>query len=123
MTRRRRQVGLAGENAARIYLENQGYQIVETNYQCQLGEIDIIARENNTIVIVEVRTRTGLAFGGPEESITAEKARRLHRLALLYLKSASGVERPCRIDLIAVMLNKDTHELEKLNHIRGILAG
>ncbi len=123
MTKKRRQVGLAGEQAARAYLEEQGYEIMEANYRCPLGEIDIVARDRGTIVLVEVRTRTGLSFGAPEESITAEKARRLRRLALYYLKSFQGKELPCRIDLVAVMLNRHNHALEKLNHIRGILEG
>ncbi len=123
MTMKRRKVGLAGEKAARAYLENRGYEIIETNYRCSLGEIDIIARDRGTLVLVEVRTRTGFSFGRPEESITSQKARRLQRLALYYLKAAAKNELPCRIDLVAVMLNKHNHTLVSLNHIRGILSG
>lgn len=123
MTKKRRQVGQAGEKAARSYLESQGYEIIDTNYRCPLGEIDIIAREGDTLVLIEVRTRTGLSFGRPEESITAEKGRRLRRLALYYLKSFRGKDLPCRIDLVAVMLNRQSHAMESINHIRGILEG
>ena len=123
MTKERQQVGHEGEKAARLHLEKLGYQIIETNYRCSLGEIDIIARDNDTIVITEVRTKTSSVFGMPEESITAEKARRLRRLALYYLQSAYKREVPCRIDLVAVMLNKDNHSVRKLNHIQGILSG
>jgi len=123
MTMKRRRVGLAGEQAACDYLEKKGYQIIQTNYRCPLGEIDIIARDQEAIVIVEVRTRTGYSYGGPEESISPEKARRLQKLALYYLKSITRKELPCRIDLIAVILNRSDHTLESLNHIRGILAG
>ncbi len=123
MTKIRRQVGQTGEEVARTYLEEQGYEILETNYRCPLGEIDIVARDRGTVVLVEVRTRTGFSFGTPEESITVEKARRLKRLALYYQKAVSGCDLPCRLDLIAVMLSKKNHALEKINHIRGILAG
>jgi len=123
MTIKRRLVGQTGEKIACAYLEEQGYRIIETNYRCPLGEIDIIASDQGSIVLVEVRTRTGFSFGGPEESINAEKARRLRRLALYYLKSISDKEQPCRIDLIAVMLNKNSHALENLHHIRNILNG
>ncbi len=123
MTIKRRLVGQAGEKLACAYLEEQGYRIIETNYRCPLGEIDIIASDQGTVVLVEVRTRTGSSYGGPEESINAEKAHRLRRLALYYLKSISEKELPCRIDLIAVMLNRNSHDLENLHHIRGILAG
>lgn len=123
MTMKRRRVGLAGEQAACDYLEKQGYQIIQTNYRCPLGEIDIIARDQEAIVIVEVRTRTGYSYGGPEESISPEKARRLQKLTLYYLKSMARKELPCRIDLIAVILNRRDYTLESLKHIRGILAG
>ncbi len=123
MTKERQQVGHEGEKAARLHLEKLGYRIIETNYRCSLGEIDIIARDKGAIVIIEVRTKTSSAFGLPEESITKEKARRLRRLALCYLQSTYKREVPCRIDLIAIMLDKDNHTVRKLNHIRGILAG
>ncbi len=123
MTRTRLQVGETGEKAARSYLEQLGYRIIEANYRCRLGEIDLIARDRETIVIVEVRTRTGRIFGGPEESITAKKAHKLRRLALYYLQSVCKLEVPSRIDLVAVLLDKKTHEVENLNHIRGILSG
>ncbi len=122
MTRKRLQVGEAGEKAARNYLEQLGYRIIETNYRCKLGEIDIIARDLDTIVIVEVRTKTGKVFGSPEESITGTKAQKLHRLALFYLQSAYRREVASRIDLVAVMLDKDSHAVKSLNHIRGILS-
>ncbi len=123
MTKIRQHVGQIGEKTAREHLEKLGYTIVETNYRCPLGEIDIIAREKGTVVIVEVRTRTGLAFGVPEESITADKSRRLHRLALHYLKSVYGRDIPCRIDMVAVMLDRATHAVVKICHIQNILAG
>ncbi len=122
MTSKRLQVGEVGEKAARNYLEQLGYRIIETNYRCKLGEIDIIARDLDTIVIVEVRTKTGKAFGSPEESITGAKAQKLHRLALFYLQSVYRREVSSRIDLVAVMLDKDSHAVRSINHIRGILS-
>ena len=123
MTRQRLRVGEIGEEAARVYLEQLGYLIVETNYRCKLGEIDIIARDGEATVIVEVRTKTDRTRGGPEESITGKKARQLYRLALYYLQSTCKREVPSRIDLVAVMLDKESHNVESLNHIRGILSG
>ncbi len=123
MTQERRTVGLIGENAASEFLENLGYCIVERNYRCSLGEIDIIARDGKYLVVVEVRTRTDTRFGGPEESITAKKAWRLKRLAEQYLRSVSPVEIFCRIDLVAVMIDRTSYEVKSLNHIRNILAG
>ncbi len=123
MTGKRLQVGVVGEKAARLHLEKIGYRIIETNYRCRLGEIDIIARDGNTTVVVEVRTKTGAAFGTPEESVTTKKARQLRRLALYYLQSAYKREVPSRIDLVAVVLDKENNAVQRLNHIRGILSG
>jgi putative endonuclease len=122
MTIKRQQVGKAGEAAAKSYLEQQGYQITEINYRCSFGEIDIIARDKDTLVFVEVRTKTSLSFGCPEESITAEKARRLKRLASSYLQSHRHFEMPSRIDLVAVILDRDNHAVLNLRQIKGILA-
>jgi len=123
MTEKRLRVGKAGEMAAISHLEKQGYTILETNYRCPLGEIDIIARDRKTTVIVEVRTKTGLKFGRPEESITPKKAYRLRRLALYYLQSVYKREISCRIDLVAVILNENDNSVRTLNHIKGILSG
>jgi len=123
MTKKRLQVGQTGEAAARRYLEKLGYRIIESNYRCSLGEIDLIARDNRTIVLAEVRTRTSSAFGSPEESITAEKARRLRRLALYYLQATRQGESPSRIDLLAVVLDKKSLEVQSVRHIKAILSG
>lgn len=122
MTKMRQQVGQKGEEAAREYLKEQGYSIVDNNYRCRLGEIDIIARDGNTVVIVEVRTKTGLAFGRPEESITRDKARKLHRLALQYLQSHYQLEISSRIDLVAVMVDRNSGQVKDLIHIKNILG-
>ncbi|MDW7728680.1 MAG: YraN family protein [Bacillota bacterium] len=123
MTKKRLLVGQTGETAARRYLEKLGYEIIESNYRCSLGEIDLIAHDNRTIVLAEVRTRTSSVFGSPEESITAEKARRLRRLALYYLQATRQDESPSRIDLLAVMLDKKSLEVQSIRHIKAILSG
>ncbi len=123
MTKMRQQVGQRGEQAARDYLEQEGYSIIETNYRCKLGEIDIIAQDGEMIVIVEVRTKTGLTFGRPEESINREKARKLHRLALQYIQSNYHREVSSRIDLVAVMIEKSSGLVKDIKHIKNILAG
>lgn len=123
MTKIRQQVGQKGEEAASKYLKELGYSIVETNYRCKLGEIDIIARDGKMVVIVEVRTKTGLAFGRPEESINREKARKLHRLALQYIQSNYHQDIPSRIDLVAVMIERNSGLVKDIRHIKNILAG
>ncbi|MFO8191162.1 MAG: YraN family protein [Bacillota bacterium] len=122
MTQQRRRVGMAGEQAARVYLENIGYEIIETNYRCTIGEIDIIAREGKTLVFVEVRTKTGTAYGRPEESIDLRKARQLRRLVFFYLQQKKLNSTSCRLDLIAVMLDKKEMAAQELKHLKGILS-
>lgn len=122
MTDKRRKVGQAGEEAAREYLRKIGYKIIAANYRCPLGEIDIVALDNKVIVIIEVRSKTNIKFGLPEESLTPAKARRLKRLALYYLQFKTGQEVKCRIDFIAVLLNENDLTVLNLKHIRGILS-
>lgn len=123
ITKRRLTVGRLGEQQARAHLKKNGYAIIDTNYRCRLGEMDIIAREAKTIVFVEVRTKTGSRFGLPEESITPGKARRLLHLAQYYLQTHNLSENPCRIDLVAVTLDSANYSLITLKHIKNILAG
>jgi len=123
VTLKRQLVGKIGEEAAAQYLQQQGYIIITNNYRCPIGEIDIIARDQRVTVLIEVRTRTSLAYGSPEESITAEKARRLKRLALSYLQAYHLSATPCRIDLVAVMVDRETQQVKNIKHIKGILNG
>ena len=82
---KRKAVGELGEKMAKEYLQEKGYQIMETNFRCREGEIDIIAQDKDYLVFVEVRTRKGSGFGTPEESITAAKKEKLTSLAFAYL--------------------------------------
>lgn len=120
MTRRRQQVGHAGESAARRYLQKSGHRMVETNYRCLYGEIDLIVTHGDLLVFVEVRTRTGGSFGTPAQSITAEKLDRLQKVALYYMQRRFGREVPCRFDLIAVQMDRQTLAPAHLRHYRGI---
>ncbi len=94
--------GAMGERAARGYLERDGLAVLDANYRCPFGEVDIVALDGDTVVFVEVRTRSGRSFGSPEESITAGKARRLIATAQSYLQSRDGLPQHWRIDLVAV---------------------
>ena len=80
---KRRDTGILGEKLAKDFLKKRGYNIRETNYRCPEGEIDIVARHKDYLVFVEVRTKTSLEFGSPEESITLTKKERLKRLPFI----------------------------------------
>lgn len=102
----RKELGDLGERWAREYLAERGYRIRETNFRCRKGEVDIVAQDGDCLVFVEVRTRSGPAFGPPEESVTAAKRRRLAALALTYVQARQGLPRDWRIDVVAVEVDR-----------------
>ena len=97
---KRREIGILGETLARNFLENRGYDIQETNYRCPEGEIDIIARDKDVLVFVEVRAKTGSEFGCPEESITPVKMSRLRAVSAYYLQTHNDLPESLRIDAV-----------------------
>jgi putative endonuclease len=107
--------GAAAEALAASYLATRGLTIVQRNYRCRGGEIDLIARDGEVLVFVEVRLRRNRAFGTAAESITAAKRRRL-RLAARHYLARLGREPPCRFD--AVLL--DALETENIEWLRGV---
>ena len=105
MTLSRRDIGILGGKMARDYLREKGYQVIESNYRCPHGEIDIIARDRDFLVFVEVRTRTSLDFGHPEESITHTKKERLRQVALHYRQDREDLTPSWRIDVVCIELD------------------
>lgn len=97
--------GRAGERLAALELEGQGYRILETNFRCRYGEIDLIVEDECDLVFVEVKMRRGTASGLPEEAVDARKQRRLLQVAAYYLALHEYVERSWRIDVIAIQLS------------------
>ncbi|GIX31110.1 MAG: UPF0102 protein [Porticoccaceae bacterium] len=94
--------GAAAERQAVRFLKRQGLAVLATNYRCRLGEIDIIARDGETLVFVEVRLRRHGAFGGAAASVDPRKQRRLAAAAAHYLQHAFGAfPPPCRFDVLA----------------------
>ena len=96
-------LGDRGEVAASAYLKKQGYKILEKNYRCKMGEIDLIAEKNGRLSFVEIKARSSDHFGKPEESVHAVKQRKLVQLAQWYLKShPEWASKPVGFDVIAV---------------------
>ena len=114
-TNSRRGTGNRGEEMAVRYLEKMGYCIIERNFIFQHGEIDIIAREGNELVFVEVKLRRGSNFGTPEDSITERKQKLLRRTAEGYLVVHHIDEISCRFDVVAIQIDgeKTTYRLYK----------
>lgn len=105
MSDRRRALGQAGESLAARELARRGYRIVERNWRCPIGEIDIVAEKGGVLVIVEVRTRRGDEHGTPQESITPAKQAKLIEVASTYVQEHELQDRDWRIDVVAVELS------------------
>ncbi|MBW4839784.1 MAG: YraN family protein [Paenibacillaceae bacterium] len=115
----RKDRGRKAEQAACEHLLSHGYTVVERNWRCRTGEIDIIARQGNTLVIVEVRSRSqqAAAFGTPAESITARKIKQVRDTTAVYLHRTGLSDANIRFDVVAVTFGRD-EELE-LEHIQA----
>ena len=103
----RQLLGRKGEQMAADALRERGYHIVERNFRCRYGEIDLIAEERDDLVFVEVKTRRGSAFGRPEEAVTLTKRRKLAEVASYYLDMHAEGDRSWRIDVVAIDFNQD----------------
>lgn len=97
-------IGKKGEDLAALYLRKRGYHIVEQNFTCKIGEIDIIAEENGYLVFIEVKTRGSLTYGYPAEAVNWQKQRKLQQLAYFYQQTHHCFQQPCRFDVVAVIL-------------------
>lgn len=116
-TTTRAQIGSRGEDLAAEYLSGDGFTILDRNWRCRYGELDIIAAEGEVLVFVEVKTRTGRAFGTPAEAVTQTKLRRLRRLAGIWLAAQGGSWPAVRIDVIEIRLSGPVPEI---THIHGV---
>ena len=115
MTRTRIERGRAGEEAAAHFLESRGYEILHRNYRLPLGEIDLVARDRNWIVFVEVKARTGHGYGAPAEAVDGKKQLRMTRAAFAYLAEHRLEGRDCRFDVLGVLIGSDGRlEIEHL---------
>lgn len=98
-----KRTGLYYETQAAVFLEKQGYQILERNFRCPAGEIDLIAKEGGYLCFVEVKYRSERETGTPEEAVDAKKQKRISRAALYYLmKQGLGDTTPCRFDVVGI---------------------
>lgn len=111
-----RQTGRLAEDLAAAALQEKGYQLLERNFSNRYGEIDIIAKDQETLVFVEVKAKKGTQFGLPEEMINSYKLKRVQNMATIYMK---GKNLPCRIDVVAIVLSS-TNDLISLTHYENV---
>lgn len=116
-----KQIGDRGEDLAAEYLERYGYRILDRNYRYERAEVDLVCFEpaeapedGGEIVFVEVKTRSGLGYGAPEDAVTTEKQRHIARASEAYLYERQLEGAPVRFDVVSIVLNRG--ELPKIEH-------
>ena len=97
-------LGFLGEELAYHFLKNRGYKVLLKNYECALGEIDLIAKEKGALVFIEVKTRSSLDMGLPQEGVTAHKRRQIVKTAQFYIKRYGIHDVPCRFDVVSILM-------------------
>lgn len=116
-----KELGRRGEEAAARYLYRRGYEIVERNWKCAFGEADIIARDSDAIVFVEVKTRRGIERGFPSEAVGKDKRARYEKIALTFLKDYDINNIAIRFDVVAIVSMGDGRALIR-HHINAFSA-
>jgi putative endonuclease len=112
MTKERIELGRLGEDLARERLKDLGYRILKTNYRCTLGEIDLVAKDGDVLVFVEIKTRKNEPLGQAKEAVTKRKQTQLSKVALAYMKSNNLWGSKARFDVVAIGLIYGRREIE-----------
>ena len=120
MTQARLSLGQRGEELAALALEQRGYTILARNYRTPVGELDIVARDRQHLLFVEVKTRRTAAFGVPAEAVGAQKQRQIMRVAQWYLANARYPDLQPRFDVIAVLVGHDAPVITHIPNAFGL---
>lgn len=115
---KKKELGNVGEQLAVEYLEKNKYNILDRNFYCKQGEIDIVAQDNNEIVFVEVKTRSGLDFGQPSESVNKIKQKHMYKTAQYFLYKSNCINKFIRFDVIEILIENGKFNI---NHIKQII--
>ena len=113
------ETGRLGEVLAEQALQAKGYEVIERNWRGPEGEIDLVARDSDYLVFVEVKARKSAKFGSPEESVVPQKQRRIANTALAYLQQTVQQDKPWRIDIVAIELSASNRVI-RLAHYVGV---
>ncbi len=116
MTRERLDLGKWGEDLALQKVKKLGYRCIVRNYRCPLGEVDLIARDGDTLVFVEIKTRKGRSLGYAKEAVNRRKRRQLSKVALAYMKANGCSEARARFDVVVINLEGKAEEIEVIRN-------
>ncbi len=104
--------GKEGEKIAANFLKKNGYRIIDKNFRCPLGEIDIVAREKGAIVFVEVKTRKSSKLGYPEQAVGIKKQKKMSQLALWFMQKEKFIDTSARFDVVAITMLSSGNEIK-----------
>lgn len=116
-----KELGRVGENVGARFLTSRGYTILQRNWRCEAGEVDIIVQDENYLVFVEVKTRRSNELGFPAEAVTPERRLRYEKIASHYLRSFDLDSMPIRFDILAVEVSQNNRAY--IRHYLGAFAG
>ncbi len=111
-------LGRYGEDLAARHLQDDGFVVLERNWRCDEGEVDVLARDGNVLVVCEVKTRSSLAYGSPFEAVTQRKLHRLERLGMRWMRERSVRPQSMRVDVISVLRPSSGRCV--IEHVRGL---
>lgn len=111
-------LGRYGEEVAARHLVSDGFVVLERNWRCDQGEIDIVARDGDVLVVCEVKTRSSTRYGSPFEAITERKLHRLERLGLRWMREHGVRPRSMRVDVVSVLRPPTGRQV--VEHVRGL---
>jgi putative endonuclease len=109
-------LGKSGEEAAVNLLKEKGYKIIARNYKSKLGEIDIVAKDRDTLCFIEVKTRQNDSFGIPLESVAFRKQRQISKAALLFLKEKNLFQKKARFDVVSIINTQEKPRIELIKN-------
>ena len=116
MTRERLDLGQLGEKLALKKIRNLGYKCIEKNYRCHLGEIDLIAKDGDCLVFIEIKTRKGRPTVYAKEAVDQRKKRQISKVALAYMKANNCLDTKSRFDVIAINIRGEKEEIEVISN-------
>jgi putative endonuclease len=116
LTSKRIELGKFGEVLALKKIKLLGYKNIIRNYRCPLGEVDLIAKDGDTLAFIEIKTRKGKSIGYAKEAVNARKRRQLSKVALAYMKSNDCWETKARFDVVAINIERDKPQIEVIKN-------
>jgi len=116
MTNTRIDIGKRGETLAISFLKKNGYRIIESNFRCRYGEIDIVAQDGKTVAFIEVKTKTSNRFGSPTQAIDSRKQRQVSKTALAYISQKRLTNYSARFDVVGINIKGSNSEIELIKN-------